>query len=191
MFKNLIQPFIFLLTFFLLSSCIIYKGNNINKIDYKQTSSNSQKQKKIYISWDFDFLPIGTLNYEDRSRLFSRVLYESECCEVVSKKSEADIIFEGKAYDRRNPNRIYGFMISAATLYLVPSWHVAKIFVIADVKSKNKTNHYEVVDSITTAVWLPLVFASPFSGNFDSVEREVLENAYRSIIFKMKNDNFY
>jgi hypothetical protein len=128
---------IFIFTVFLsLSGCVIFKGNNLEKIDSKQINAASDKKKKIYVRWDFDFLPMGqsSLTYEDRDRLFKKVLNESECCELVQKKSEADLIFEGKAYDQRNSARIVGFLASVLTFYIVPSWHSTKIFVAADVK---------------------------------------------------------
>ncbi len=179
------------IAFFLLSGCVIFKGNNLVKVDPNQISSASKKKKKIYIRWDFDFVPIAHSNitYGDRSRLFERVLEESNCCELVKKKTEADIIFEGKAYDQRNPARLVGFVISAATAYFIPSWHTAKIFVSADVKKEKEIKHYEIKDSMTTAIWLPFVVATPFAYDFDKTQKEILENAYRSLILKMKNDS--
>lgn len=173
----------------LLSSCVILKGNNIEKIDAKQVRSYSAQKKKIFIRWDFDFLPVGnsSVTYQDRETLFKKVLEESNCCEIVYKKSEADLIFEGKAYDQRNSARIVGFMISVVTAYIIPSWHTAEIFVTADVKNGKDVKHYEISDSMTTAIWLPFIVAAPFSYNFDKTHKEILENSYRSLVLEMKN----
>ncbi len=177
----------------LLSGCVIFKGNNLVKIDPKQIGAASSNKKKIYVHWDFDFVPIAYSNmtYDDRSRLFERVLEESNCCELVKKKSEADIIFEGKAYDQRNPARFVGWFITVATLYIVPSWHVAKIFVTADVKDGKQTRHYEATDSMTTAIWLPFIVATPFAYDFDKTQKEILENSFRSILLQMKSDSIF
>ncbi len=177
----------------LLSGCVIFKGNNLVKIDPKQIGAASSNKKKIYFHWDFDFVPIAYSNmtYDDRSRLFERVLEESNCCELVKKKSEADIIFEGKAYDQRNPARFVGWFITVATLYIVPSWHVAKIFVTADVKDGKQTRHYEATDSMTTAIWLPFIVATPFAYDFDKTQKEILENSFRSILLQMKSDSIF
>ncbi len=188
--------FILAATLFLLSGCVIFKGNNLEKIDQKQIESSLVnepdlgKRKKIYIKWEMDFLPMGHsyLTYDDRERLFEQVLAESNCCQFVRKKSEADLIFEGKAYDQRNPARLVGFFISAATAYLIPSWHVAKIVVTAEVKNAKNTKHYEVSDSMITAIWLPFIIATPFAYDFDKTQKEILRNAYRLLILKMKND---
>jgi len=181
------------IAFSLLSGCAIFKGNNLAKVDPKQISVASDKKKKIYIHWDFDFLPIAYSNmtYDDRSRLFEMVLEESNCCELVKKKAEADIIFEGKAYDQRNPARFVGFFLSVATVYIIPSWHVAKIFITADVKDGKQAHHYEVMDSMTTAIWLPFIVAIPFAYDFDKTHREILENSFRSLLLQMKNDSIF
>lgn len=178
-------------TLALTSGCVIFKGNNLEKIDAKEVVMKSQEKKKIYVRWDFDFIPVGhsVITYEDREKLFQRVLDESNCCIIVKKKSEADIIFEGKAYDQRNPATIVGFFISVATVYMIPSWNTAKIFVSADVKKGKEIKSYEVKDSMTTAIWLPFVVATPFAYDFDKTHKEILENAYRSLILKMKNDS--
>jgi hypothetical protein len=178
------------IAFFLLSGCVIFKGNNLTKIDPSQTKIALSKKKKIYVRWDFDFIPIAYSNmtYDDRSRLFERILEESNCCELVKKKAEADIIFEGKAYDQRNPARFVGFFITVATVYVIPSWHVAKIFVTADVKDGKQTRHFEASDSMTTAIWLPFIIATPFAYDFDKTQKEILENSFRSILLQIKND---
>jgi len=182
-----------LMTLSLLSGCVIFKGNNLVKIDPKQIGAASSNKKKIYVHWDFDFVPIAYSNmtYDDRSRLFERVLEESNCCELVKKKAEADIIFEGKAYDQRNPARFVGWLITVATLYIVPSWHVAKIFVTADVKDGKQTRHYEATDSMTTAIWLPFIVATPFAYDFDKTQKEILENSFRSLLLQIKNDSIF
>jgi hypothetical protein len=176
--------------FFLLNGCVIFKGNNLQKIELNQLEESSTRKKKIYVHWEMDFFPIAhsNINYVDREVLFKQALKDSKCCELVKKKSEADLIFEGKAYDQRNPARFVGFLISAFTAYIIPSWHVAKIFVTAEVKEGEKTFHYEVADSMTTVIWLPLVIATPFAYNFDKTHKDILENSYRSVLLKMKND---
>ena len=178
------------IAFFLLSGCVIFKGNNLTKIDPSQTKIALSKKKKIYVRWDFDFLPIAYSNmtYDDRSRIFEKVLEESNCCELVKKKAEADIIFEGKAYDQRNPARFVGFFITVATFYVIPSWHVARIFVTADVKDGKQTRHFEASDSMMTAIWLPFIIATPFAYDFDKSQKEILENSFRSILLQIKND---
>jgi len=179
--------------FSLLSSCVIFKGNNLAKIDPKQISAASGKKKKIYVRWEFDFLPIAysSMTYDDKERLLKRVLEESNCCELVKKKAEADIIFEGKAYDQRNPARFVGFFITVATAYVIPSWHVAKIFVTADVRDGKQTRHYEANDSMTTAIWLPFIVATPFAYDFDKTQKEILENSFRSLLLQIKNDSIF
>ena len=185
---------IFIFTVFLsLSGCVIFKGNNFEKVDLKQINTTSQKKKKIYVRWDFDFLPMGqsSLTYEDRDRLFKKVLNESECCELVQKKSEADLIFEGKAYDQRNSARLLGFFLSTLTVYIIPSWHTAKIHVAAEVKNNQKNHHYQVVESMTTAIWLPFVVAAPFVYDFDKTQKEILENSYKNIFLQIQGDGFF
>jgi hypothetical protein len=178
----------------LLSSCVIFKGNNLEKVEPKQINTSLCKKKKIYVRWEFDFLPMAAhsnLTYDAREMLFERVLEESNCCDLVKKKSEADLIFEGKAYDQRNPARFIGFLASVATVYIIPSWHTAKIFVTIDVKDVKNTRHYEAIDSMTTAIWLPLIVATPFAYDFDKTQKEILENSYRSLLVQIKNDSFF
>ena len=177
----------------LLSGCVIFKGSNLEKIEPKQINSALSKKKKIYVRWEFDFLPMAhsNLTYDARERLFEKVLEESNCCELVKKKSEADLIFEGKAYDKRNPTRFVGFLASVVTVYIIPSWHTAKIFVSADIKNGQKNRHYETMDSMTTAIWLPFIVATPFAYDFDKTHKEILENSFRSLLLQMKNDSVF
>jgi len=88
----------------ILSGCVIFKGNNIPKAEFKELKSVSSKKIKIFIRWEFDFSPTdhSILTYEDREKLFDKVLKESKCCEVVQKQIQADIVLEGKSYDQRN-----------------------------------------------------------------------------------------
>ena len=184
--------FIFVSTL-LLSSCVIFKGNNLEKIESKQIKSALSKKKKIYVRWDFDFSPIAqsNLTYDARERLFEKILEESNCCELVKKKSEADLIFEGKAYDQRNQLGFIGLLASAVTFYIIPSWHTAKIFVTSDIKNDQKIRHYETMDSMTTAIWLPFIVATPFAYDFDKTHKEILENSFRSLLLQMKNDSVF
>jgi hypothetical protein len=41
---------------------------------------------------------------------------------------------------------------------------------------------------MTTAIWLPFIVATTFAYEFDKTQKEILENAYRSLLLQMKND---
>jgi hypothetical protein len=185
------KKFVIILCLVLLSGCVIFKGNNVPKVESKDLKFSSDIKVKIFSRWDFDFLPIShsNLSYEDRERIFNEVLKESNCCELVKKESGVDIVLEGKSYDQRNPYGWIGWFISAITLHIIPSWHEAKIFVMADVKENKKTHHYEVKDSMTTAIWAPLIVATPFAYNVDKTQKEILENSYRTLLLQMKKDD--
>ena len=177
----------------ILSGCIIFRENNIPAVEYKDLKSHLDKKIKIFIKWDFDFLPMphSTTTYKDREDLFKKVLEESDCCEIVKKRSEADVTLDGKSYDQRNPKRFIGWAISAVTLYIIPSWHEAKIFVTAKVSKGEKIYNYNIQDSFITAIWLPLVVATPFVYDLEKIERGVMENSYKTLILQIKKDGLF
>jgi hypothetical protein len=176
----------------ILTSCIAFKKNNIHKKDLINLTVSSKEKIKIYAHWNFDFSPVqySSLTYKGREEIFSQILEDLNCCELVKKKKDADLIIEGKAYNKRNPARLIGWFISAITFYIIPSWHESGIFVNAKVKNNKETKNYEVTgDSVITALWLPFFPVSPlFIDSLNKVEKQTMENSYKSLFFKMKRD---
>lgn len=181
-----------LLVLFILASCIVFQKDNINQEDLKNFTVDSKKKTKVYVHWNFDFEPVqySNLTYEGREEIFRQTLEEINCCELVEKKKDADLIIEGEAYNKRNPARLFAWFASAITLYIIPSWHEAEIFVDAKIQNGKEIKNYNITgDSVMTVLWLPLFPVSPlFVDNLNKVEKRTMKNSFKALFLQMKHD---
>ena len=182
---------LFLIVSFL-TSCVAFQKNNLKKDDVITFNIDSKKKLKVYAKWNFHFEPVqySELTYEGRKDIFRKVVGKSDCCVLVEKKKDADLIIEGQAYNKRDSARFIGWMISTVTLYVIPSWHEAQTFLSAKVRNNTETKNYNITgDSIITALWLPFIVVSPmFIEKLNDSEKQTMENLYKALFVQMKND---
>jgi len=192
--NRILSLFSALLILSFLSSCIVFQKNNIDKKDLVNFTASTNNKIKVYVHWRFDFEPVQYSNftYEGRKEMFRQILEETNCCVLVKKKKNADLIIEGNAYNKRNPARLIGWFVSAISLYVIPSWHEGQIFIDAKVKNGKEVKSYNIAgDSVMTALWLPFFPVSAlFIDNLNKTEKQTMKNTYKSLFSQMKQDGF-
>ena len=184
---------LFILFYFTLSGCAIFKGENVPEtflIPIEKTD-----QIKPTISYN---ITVSGFNYSaaESSKLIQNVisgellqaLEQSEYFSRISKNDiEAEINLSVTFVDSANPAALIPAFITGLSLFTIPSWATEKFIVTAVAKNKNgNSKQYVVEDSITMVQWLPMIFIFPVK-NFTAIP-QVRKNIYRNILMKMKND---
>jgi len=190
--KKIICSFVLLV---FLSNCIFVKKNNVPAIHDDRLKTSSTKKSKIFLDWNYS-TNISLNQNQDaiektkyiHNKLFSDVINESGCCDIVYKRDEADIIVNGGFYDESSNAGIYFAYLTGFSLYTIPSWININMKVKANVKKGNVTKEYVLKDSMFMAQWLPFILAMPFNGNPIKKETEVNKNLYKNLLIGMEND---
>ncbi len=191
--KKLLQVSIVLLPL-LLTNCVTFKSDRYAeiKIEDLQVKTKSDKKIKIYTTWNLyssiaNAAEIHKGKYEHLA-MFNDAVREAGCCEIMDTKDGADIIVEGGFRNETNPNVTYFASLTGATFGIIPLFFNAKISISA-IASKQKKNYtYDLDDSYSNAMWLPLVLVMPFRESPLKTERRVMERLYKNLVLAMKKD---
>jgi hypothetical protein len=62
--------------------------------------------------------------------------------------------------------------------------------IVAKVNKSKMVKNYDIKDSVFTAIWAPLIVATPFA-NAITAEAEVNKNLYKNLVVQMKKDGFF
>ena len=116
---------------------------------------------------------------------------ESNCCEIVNEKEEANIFINGAFHnDSSNASLVFA-MITGFSMYIIPSWGNSKMRVSAKVENGKISKEYDLNDSMLFAQWLPFIVVPIFAGNQIKVEGEVNKNLYKTLLAQIKKDGFF
>lgn len=196
--KKLLKPLTLLVLTTSLASCVSIRSDKYVAIKSEDLKVSSAKKSKIFIDWGFR--SINNSNPPEivvdsvvsaQKKLFSEGIKESECCEIVSDKDEAEIIVTGKFHNETSQAGLYASIVTGLTLYVVPSWMNSKMRITVTVNKRKLTKDYDLKDSLFFAQWLPLVVVPIFTGNQIAVETEVNKNLYKTLLTQMKKDEFF
>ena len=178
------------------SGCAGFKEHNLSEVSKDDIKISSENKVKLFSRWtlinnsSIANDQINAAGAAIHKKNFENALSESNCCIIVESPSEADVIVDGKGYNDNNMAAVFPAFITGLTLFVIPSWATAKFHISAEVKSKSESESYELKDSMTMVQWLPMIFVMPFTGTPFKAEKEVGENTYRSLVFKMKQEGF-
>jgi hypothetical protein len=196
--KKLLKPLTLLILITSIASCVSVRSDKYVAIKPEDLKVSSAKKSKIFIDWGFR--NINNSNppqivvdnaISTQKKLFSEAIKESECCEIVNEKDEADILVQGKFHNETSQAGIYAAMLTGLTLYTIPSWMNSKMRITATVNKGKLTKDYDLKDSLFFAQWLPLFVVPIFTGNQLAVEIEVNKNLYKTLLTQMKKDKFF
>ena len=196
--KNQLKPFVALILAITLSGCISVKGNKYQEIKSEDLKISTAKKSKVFIDWDFHSLMqvhskqnLMDKAKSDHKKIFSKVIADSGCCELVDEKGEADITISGGFYNETSDTGVYFAYLTGFSLFTIPSWVNAKLRVSAEVNKGKITNNYEIKDSVLIAHWLPFILAMPFRENPIKAENNVTQNLYKNLLLKMEKDQLF
>lgn len=179
------------------ASCVGIKSEKYSAIKPEELKVLSTKKSKIFIDWGFHSTLIINNQQNvidkgksDQNKFFTEVIKDSNCCEIVNEKDEADIVVEGAFYNETSQVGSYFAFLSGFTFTAIPCWSNSKIRINVEAHKGKMINNYDIKDSVFIAIWGPLIIATPFS-NAITVEEEVNKNLYKDLVFRMKNDGFF
>ena len=195
--KKLLKPLTLIILATSLASCVAIRSENYSAIKSEELKVSSNKKSKIFIDWGFQSTLVDRSQQNiidkfksDQKKLFVEVIKESNCCELVSEKDEADILIKGAFHNESSKTGIYFAYLSGATFTVIPCWTNSKMRVTAEINKGKMTNNYDVKDSVFSVIWAPLIVATPFS-NAITVEAEVNKNLYKTLLTQINKDGFF
>lgn len=181
----------------LLTGCIAVKKNNIPVISDNDLQFSSKKKPNVFIKINFQssFYGQDKQNVVDniksaQKRLFKEVIKNSQCCNLVVDKEEADIVIDAVFVNESDSVGLVFAFITGFSFYTIPSWLDSKMKVSAKVKNKKMSKSYSFSDSVLVAQWLPFIFATPFYDNPFKSENNINRNLYKNLLSNMKKDGF-
>jgi hypothetical protein len=180
-----------------LSNCIAIRSSQYSEIKPEELKVASDIKSKIFIDWRFSSTLMNNAQQNvidkamsDQRKIFIEAIKESNCCEIVSEKEEADLFVKGSFYDESSKAGIYAAFVSGLTFTALPCWINSKIRISAHITKGKLVRDYDVKDSFFSAIWAPLIIATPFANSI-TVEAEVNKNLYKTLLTKMKKDGFF
>ena len=187
----MIKSFIILSLFSLLTSCAVFKGNQVVPVTLSQIKSDTKKPSLSYFLSVYNDSGEETKANDNQLSIiegeFINTLKESGYFSRISvNDSEADIKLDIKLTITSNPAALIPAVITGLSLYIIPSWATYKFTVDARVDNKGNYQKYQLSDSATLVQWLPMIFVLPFQ-NFNNIT-EVRKNIYNALIIKMQKD---
>ncbi len=196
--KKLLKPLALLILMTSVSSCMAVRSDKYLAVTPEELKVTSSKKSKIFIDWGFDSSFFGqtgqsTINKlkSDQKRILNDVIVESNCCEIVNEKEEANIFINGAFHnDSSNASLVFA-MITGFSMYIIPSWGNSKMRVSAKVENGKISKEYDLNDSMLFAQWLPFIVVPIFAGNQIKVEGEVNKNLYKTLLAQIKKDGFF
>jgi hypothetical protein len=124
-----------------LSGCISVRSSKYSAIKNEELKVSSVKKSKVFIDWGFQSSLFGQTQQSaidkikmDQKNLLSSIIKETECCEIVNEKEEADILIKGAFHNETSNVGLAFSMVTGFSLYIVPSWMNIKMKVSANVK---------------------------------------------------------
>lgn len=176
-----------------LTGCISFRANELPTVRFDSTPAPAAQKVKVYSQWYAQHSQrrwdssTATPNQYIQQR-FDRALDESSCCTLVNNPELADVELRGTAYSEPNPAAGIAGVISGFTFGAIPCWATTKVDLSATARNGAEERTYELRDSATMVIWLPLIVAMPFSENPIKAEAEIDANAYRTLVLRMQQD---
>jgi len=178
----------------LATSCASFSGNNLPKVaDTPATSA-----KKVSLSYTMRSASGSTGGDRTETPEQARAEAQSPMVSTFNKSERFTSVSQGKGgavhvdvdmLNHGNPAAAAtsGF-ITGFSLFTVPGFATDHYKLTATARtSSGKSRQYILDDSMTTAFWLPLIVATPFTFP-TTVGPKVHENMYRNLIVNMEKD---
>lgn len=172
----------------LLGGCAGFRSNNLQEVGYDKLQTSTDTRTKVFSQWRLENMPTNEMTNAAYKRQFDDVISRSDCCTLVGTAEEADVVVDGKTFGQSNPAAGLAAVLSGFTFTVIPCWTTLDLRIAADVSRGDTNRSYDVRDSGTMVIWLPMIVAMPFAENPIKMEKEINENVYKNLVLKMKND---
>ena len=167
------------------AGCAAFKFNELPPVNASSYAVTNAQPVKVYSNWTGGG---GAASPALQQKYFEAALRSSGCCDIVTVPEQADVVINGTDAFRMTPGAGIPAMLSGFTFGVIPSWATTGTQLRVGVTAGGAEHRYNVSDSATMVAWLPMILAMPFTGSPLTVEREMTENAYRTLVVKMKDD---
>ena len=166
----------------LINGCgVAFHARNLPTIPPREAQVARAEKVKVFTQW----------KYQDNGKTYNASfgqietdLWNSGCCEVARKASEATLLLTGTT-DNIDTIGDFQKILIAGLFATIPTWHTNTVHINVTAFDGEKRNYYSFSDSYTEVVWLPFIFVSPFTSSPD------LEgNINRNIIIALKKDGY-
>lgn len=124
--------------------------------------------------------------FRDDTTVISQYLYINDMTDV------ADIRMEMMQQNSFNALGLFGAALSGFTWSLIPCWGDDVYTLYVEARNKEGLEKtYQLTSSVTTIVWAPFIFATPFTGLPDSRVAEITAEHWQELNRRMKEDGFF
>jgi len=175
---------VFVILLSVLTGCAVFSGGKVPET--RLVEPTAEEQTKPTLNYEFiggsDKMEQEFLEELNKSQYFKKITGESTGADIELNVRLTYIPNLNLGGDSILP------MISFLSLFRIPVWGTDHY--ILEVRVKNKIGlekEYKLENSVTFALWLPLIVFTPFTWNTDE---NVRKNMYRNFIHQMYEDGF-
>ena len=193
--KNLLKFYIATTLLITTSGCISVRENKNPKIQAENFKISTTKKPNVFIDLNFHSSMFSQNKQSiidkaksDQKKMFSKIIEESDCCNVVDDQEKSNLVINGTFYNESSDTGIYFAYLTGFSFFVIPSWINSKMKISVQANNGKITKDYVFEDSVFIAQWLPLVLAMPFRTSPIKDESGVNKDLYKSLLLKMKED---
>jgi len=187
---------VFVIMLSVMTGCfVIYPGRNVPKTTLAE--SIAENRTKPTLSYKFIYIDDNYRNSEKKLlRLRHELLEELNKSQYFKEITEGhsvetDIELDITLYMSEDQDKDDWALIASATLWLLPAAVPTNYIVIARVDNKKGLEkQYEIKDTATMLMWIPLLKLVPLNFFTLYTKGNVRENMYRNMIVQMYEDGF-
>lgn len=175
----------------LTSGCASFQANNLPEISRDANRIKASEKTRVYSRWETESsrsIPAEIAVASVNQYSFEMAILDSGCCTIVESATQADLIVDGVAVDHTNPAVIIPALITGLSLFIIPSWATDTVDIKVTATADDRSEYYELDDSVTVVQWLPMAFAFPFTGGPVKNVKQLRENTYRTLVSRLKDD---
>ena len=165
-----------------LSSCVRFQGDNLKVLDLSRVKIKSDQNRVITYTMTQSYLG----DYEEG---FVHKMKECGWDASHSMRPKPGIPHVDISLSiRKNPAAAIPEFITAFSFYLIPSWKKSRYTMkVGFSNADNQDSNFLLKDSVTQALWLPMIFAYPFADPY-SVEGRLIQKMYGHVAYKITRD---
>lgn len=180
-----------------LSGCASFRSYEQPIVKPELVASNASKKLLVSIAWkavpDRFLSPYAMMSSENKQNAsFYEELKNTGCCELSSIGQEPDLIINGEVdVSYKSDGFLEALVRTPAqfTFAIIPAWdnfHY-KVTLKAN-NNKGIIREYTAIDSGLLIQWLPMAPLFIFGQNPMEVNKALLGNLHRNLIYRMKKD---
>lgn len=176
-----------------LTGCASFQRNQLPSVGHLRPPAEGTKKASVGYAFSSGVDIFGEQECQEKVRAqleqeFVDVLKESGYFTSVSPGDQGEMRMQIRLINSGNPAVMITSFITGFSLFTIPSWATDKYNMTARVVGLDgKERAYNLADSMTTVLWLPMIVITPFK-NMVNVSKEVRRNIWKNLIIKMQQD---